>query len=65
MAFPPWTSSTPSRREHSLWKAGPRSNTVEEAFYGAPNEALTCGGDGGRGRYRTADRWCVKPELYH
>jgi hypothetical protein len=20
---------------------------------------------GGRGRYRTADRWCVKPELYH
>ena len=21
--------------------------------------------DGGRGRYRTADRWCVKPELYH
>ncbi len=22
-------------------------------------------GDGGRGRYRTADRWCVKPELYH
>ena len=26
---------------------------------------LTCGDNGGRGRYRTADRWCVKPELYH
>jgi hypothetical protein len=27
--------------------------------------ALTCNNNGGRGRYRTADRWCVKPELYH
>jgi hypothetical protein len=26
---------------------------------------LTCTNIGGRGRYRTADRWCVKPELYH
>jgi hypothetical protein len=26
---------------------------------------LTCMNIGGRGRYRTADRWCVKPELYH
>jgi hypothetical protein len=28
-------------------------------------KALNWGFDGGRGRYRTADRWCVKPELYH
>jgi site-specific recombinase XerD len=27
--------------------------------------ALTGVNTGGRGRYRTADRWCVKPELYH
>ena len=27
--------------------------------------ALNCINNGGRGRYRTADRWCVKPELYH
>jgi hypothetical protein len=27
--------------------------------------SLTCWNNGGRGRYRTADRWCVKPELYH
>jgi hypothetical protein len=26
---------------------------------------LTCENTGGRGRYRTADRWCVKPVLYH
>ena len=26
---------------------------------------LNCENSGGRGRYRTADRWCVKPELYH
>jgi hypothetical protein len=26
---------------------------------------MTCINTGGRGRYRTADRWCVKPELYH
>ena len=24
-----------------------------------------CNNFGWRGRYRTADRWCVKPELYH
>lgn len=29
------------------------------------NIGLTCTDIGGRGRYRTADRWCVKPELYH
>ncbi|MDT5068210.1 MAG: uncharacterized protein QOK02_4365 [Mycobacterium sp.] len=27
--------------------------------------SLICVNVGGRGRYRTADRWCVKPELYH
>lgn len=30
-----------------------------------PESGLGASRDGGRGRYRTADRWCVKPELYH
>ena len=35
-----------------------RSRTVETM-------PLTCINDGGRGGFRTPDRWCVKPELYH
>jgi hypothetical protein len=31
----------------------------------AADTTLTSNYIGGRGRYRTADRWCVKPVLYH
>ena len=31
----------------------------------AADTTLSCNYIGGRGRYRTADRWCVKPVLYH
>jgi hypothetical protein len=41
------------------------SRALENRCQRAGNIGLTCANPGGRGRYRTADRWCVKPELYH
>jgi hypothetical protein len=38
---------------------------VRECDQVEPRKSLICMNVGGRGRYRTADRWCVKPELYH
>ena len=45
--------------------AGSTVNTGREK---APTRTETQIGalpDGGRGGFRTPDRWCVKPELYH
>ena len=38
---------------------------AQQGFEVPRQSPLTRSSDGGRGRYRTADRWCVKPELYH
>jgi hypothetical protein len=42
-----------------------RGDQGYELVRDALREWLRCNKFGGRGRYRTADRWCVKPELYH
>ena len=46
-----------ARSWHSGGYVGVRDQTGIQGF--------TCINAGGRGRFRTADRWCVKPELYH
>lgn len=46
-----------------------RSEVLGGSVFGAAaglvDDGVAAMGVGGRGRYRTADRWCVKPELYH
>jgi integrase len=42
-----------------------RARRLRPAVTSARLMPLTRNDNGGRGRYRTADRWCVKPELYH
>ena len=53
--------------EHPTRKADDKSlfQLHAECAQGALADAGLCNNFGGRGRYRTADRWCVKPELYH
>jgi hypothetical protein len=46
------------------WDTGQSSGT-RHGPPSARNMPLTCKDFGGRDRYRTCDRWCVKPELYH
>ena len=55
-------NATKVRRKHSRdidW------NSAIQRFQQMIEDEETMSNIGGRGRYRTADRWCVKPELYH
>jgi hypothetical protein len=59
------TGGAPSVSLATTWPSAVWARGLRSAVTYARLVPLTCNNFGGRGRYRTADRWCVKPELYH